>query len=135
MKEMLKTVHHECASLRTLKEPSILRETSKDEIQEFTFEKLQDELSVRAPVFNAVLKTAPLKTPEKKEDLLWLPTVSMVAAICLKNRSSCLTVVQLLVSIILQHCRLTVRNIFCLLSIYGTVYSNLMPWSYNMTKT
>ena len=112
VKEMLKTVHHECASLCTLKEPSSLWKTSKDGIQEFTFEKLQDELSVRAPVFNAVLKTASLKTPEEKQDLLWLPTVSMAAAICLKNRSSRLTVVQLLVSIILQHCGLTVRNIF-----------------------
>ena len=64
---MLKTVHHECASLCTLKEPSILQKTSKDEIQEFTFEKLQDELSVRAPVFNAVLKPASLKTPEKSK--------------------------------------------------------------------
>ena len=58
------------------------------------------------------LKTASRKTPEKKQDLFWLPALSMAAAICLKNRSSRLPVVQLLVSIILQHCGLTVRNIF-----------------------
>ena len=70
VKEMLKTVHFECVSLCTLKEPRILRKTSTDEIQEFTFEKFQDELSVRAPVFNAVLKTASLKTPEKARSSL-----------------------------------------------------------------
>ena len=108
LKEILKAVHHECASLCSSKDPSILRKTSKSEIVDFSFVKLQEELNIRAPTFNAVLKTASLKTQDKEQNLFWIPSVSMAAAVCLKNRSCRLTVVQLLVSIILQHSRLTV---------------------------
>ena len=133
MKEMLKTVHHECASLCTLKEPSIFRKTSKDEIHEFTFEKLQDELSVRAPVFNAVLKTASLKAPEKTKTFFGFQLYggsNMLKESFLSPYSCSATCVSHTTTLWIDG-----EKYFCLLSIYGTVYSNLMSWSYNMAKT
>ena len=108
VKELLKTVHTECAFLCSRKEPSILRRTSKADILDFSFENLGNELQKRVPLFFSVLRAASLKKAAKESDFSWLPPVCMAAAVLLKNRSGYMTSVQLLVSIILQHCGLTV---------------------------
>ena len=107
VKELLKTVHTECAFLSSRKEPSILRRTSKADIMDFSFENLGNELQKRVPLFFSVLRAASLKKAAKESYFSWLPPVCMAAAVLLKNRSAYMTSVQLLVSIILQHCGLT----------------------------
>ena len=109
IKEVLKSIHTECANMCSRKDPSLLRKTSKSEILEFSFKSLGEELNRRAPLFYGILRTASLKN--LSGDKSWLPPVGMAAAVCLKNRSAQMTTVQLLVSIILQHSGLTVSNI------------------------
>ena len=108
MKEFFKTIHKECANLCSKKEPSMLRKTSKSDILEFKFETLGEELSQRVPLLYGVLRTASLK--KLSDDMHWLPSACMAAAICLKNRSVEMTSVQLLVPIILKHSGLTVSK-------------------------
>ena len=108
IKEVLKSVHTECANLCSRKEPSLLRKTSKADMLDFGFEKLGDELKVRTPLLHGILRTACLRKAVQESDISWLPPVCMAAAVCFKNRSPKMTSVQLLVSVILQHCGLTV---------------------------
>ncbi len=100
-----KEVNRECERMCQLKpEPSILRKTSKDDMLEFSFEKVDKELSVKAPLLRSVLVAAVLRrswSPESNGR--WLPIVSTAAAICLKGRSKFLTAIQLLISTIIQH--------------------------------
>eukprot|EP00794_Sanderia_malayensis_P009643 gene9643-10630_t len=102
-KEMLKSIHHECADLCSRSNPSILRKTTKEEILKFKFRDFGEELSMRAPLFHAVLQTASKGKQGQQKELFQLPTICMSAAICLKNRSHHMTAVQLIISIILKH--------------------------------
>ena len=95
VKELLKTVHTECAFLCSRKEPSILRRTSKAEILDFSFENLGNELQKRVPLFFSVLRAASLKKAAKESDISWLPPVCMAAAVLLKNHSAYMTSVHL----------------------------------------
>lgn len=114
--EVLKTLNDECTSLCTRKSPSLLRQTKRDDIVKFSFIDFNSELERKCPLFHAALKTACLKrsTTEKAETMemkkKWLQPLCMAAAICAKTRSSHMTALQLIISIILQHCSLTVST-------------------------
>eukprot|EP00794_Sanderia_malayensis_P008410 gene8410-9308_t len=103
LKDLLKSVHHECAAICSRKNPSILRKTKKEQITEFSFDNLEQELAEKTPILNAVLKTASMRKLGEDNTLSWIPSVCMAAAICMKNRSHHMTALQLLVSIILKH--------------------------------
>ena len=113
LKEVLKCLHAECASITSRKNPSMLRKIKKDDLMDFSFEKMNDELSLRAPLLHGILKTACLsRTPTKQQNLInksWIPPVCMAASVCMKARSPHATMLQLLISLILQHCSLTIR--------------------------
>ena len=121
--EVLKTINKECTSLCTRKSPSLLRLVKRDDIVKLKFIDLNSELERKCPLFHATLKTACLKKAtvceknkaEKAERLevsnKWLQPLCMAAAVCAKIRSSHLTALQLIISIILQHCSLTVSTI------------------------
>eukprot|EP00794_Sanderia_malayensis_P020985 gene20985-23038_t len=83
---------------------SVLRKTGKDEILNFSFESIKDELLQKCPLLYNVLKVAALshaKSPSSNAHLV--STVCMAASVCLKNRSPKMTSLQLLISIIMQH--------------------------------
>lgn len=94
----------------------MLRKTSKEEIVKFSFADFEGELSRRAALFDAVLKTASKGKEGQQKGSFWLPTVCMAAAVCMKNRSHHMTAVQLIVSIILKHSGVSVslHNIICI---------------------
>ena len=94
----LKEIDRECTALCSQKEPSSFRSTSET----LSFKKLDSELENKAPLFSAVLWTASL-TKSKRDDQFWQPSVCMSAAVLLKNRSPCMTAIQLLKTIILYH--------------------------------
>ena len=109
IKEVLKSVHTECANLCSRKEPSLLRKTSKAVMLEFSFEKLRVELKARTPLLHGILRSACWrKNAVQESDISWLPPVCMPAAVCFNSRPPKMTSVQLPVSVILQHCGLTV---------------------------
>lgn len=108
VKEMLKAVHHECAAFCSKKDQCILRKTTKEDMLAFTFEKFEEELRQRTPIFRAVLQTASMGKKGQQKEIFWIPTICMAAAVCLKNRSYHMTAMQLLVCIILKHSGLSV---------------------------
>ena len=65
VKEVLKSVHNECANLCSRKQPSMLRKTSKCDILAFRFETLGNELNQRIPLLYAILQAADVKMCQK----------------------------------------------------------------------
>ncbi len=89
---------------------SCLRLTGKEDILDFTFEKLSQELKMRMPLSQMVLMTMCWRNNKRKEeDLFFTPAVCMAAAVCLKNRSRRMTAVQLILSLMMQHSGFIVR--------------------------
>ena len=113
-------INKECCLLCSSKIPSILRKTSKDDLLEFSWKNLANELEEKAPTLQTILKSAsfPLNNEAKlieggkecEKEIKWLPATCMAAAVLLKNRSRYMTAVQLLITIIIQHSGLMVSN-------------------------
>eukprot|EP00794_Sanderia_malayensis_P012580 gene12580-13869_t len=78
--------------------PSCLRLTSKEEIFGFTFEKLDEELTIKAPLVRSALMAISQCRSNKKDDDLFF-----TAAVFLKNRPRRLTAVQLLLTLMMRH--------------------------------
>jgi hypothetical protein len=92
----LREIDRECSNVCSRKNPSILRRTSKEDIVEFSLNKLDCELKTRTPLLRSVLKVACFrKSNVERNNLYWMPAVCMASAICLKNRSPYLTAVHL----------------------------------------
>ena len=95
--------------------PSILRMTSKDSILTFTFEKLSDELTKRAPLFHSLLLAACInprsKATKPKNEFA---AVAMAGAVCLRNRSKFMIAAQLLITIFLYHANWLVSHVLLL---------------------
>ena len=78
----------------------------------FTFEKANGEMKDCCPLFWTILRAA--STPHNSQprsedsDIYWQTSVVTAASICLKNRSQRMTVVQLLISLIINHSSYTV---------------------------
>lgn len=77
---------------------SCLGRTSKADILQFSFEKLDEELKENAPLFQLVLKAASLRLEDKSKSSL--QSVGVAAAVCLKNRSKNMVAFQLIMAII-----------------------------------
>ena len=86
------------------KDPSCFRSTKAQDVTNVSFSKVEGELQKRAPLLSAVLWTASLrKSKRADEDPFWKPSVCMAAAVLLKNRSPCMTLLQLINTIIIYH--------------------------------
>lgn len=105
---LLKEIDKECNALCSRKQPSCLRSPSKDQLQTFSFAKLNKELKDRAPLLKAILHTACVNKRNASKPDEWMPTIGMAAAVLLRNRSSRLNAVHLLLSIFLYHSSWTV---------------------------
>ncbi len=99
----VKHVDKECHSLCSKTNPSCLQSPNKDALLNFSFEKLQKELEQRAPFIHAILQTSCVNKRNAEKRSEWVPSVGMAAAIILRNKSSRLNAVQLLLSIFLYH--------------------------------
>ena len=107
----LKEIDKECCNMCSSKNPSLLRKTAKKEIVNFSFTKLDEEVKQRTPLLRSVLMSASVrKTKTKRPDLYWMPAICMAAGICLKNRSSRMTALQLLNPLFIQHSGLMVSD-------------------------
>ena len=109
----LKEVDKECSAMCSVKDPSCLRSTKAQDVKNFSFNKVEEELQRRAPLLSSVLWTASLRKSKRDgEDPFWKPSVCMAAATLLKNRSPCMTLLQLINTIIIYHSGMTVSFIF-----------------------
>ena len=104
----VKQVDNECHNLCSRKEPSCLWSPAKAQLLDFSFEKLEREHEQRAPLTHAVLRTSCVNKSNSKNGSEWVPTVGMAVSIILRNKSSRLNVVQVLLSIFLYHSSWTV---------------------------
>ena len=114
----LKDIDKECHELCSRKRPSCLRSPSKEQLHSFSFEKLNNELEKRAPFMRAILHIACVNNRNACRQDEWMPTICMAAAVLLRNRSSRLNAVQLLLSIFLYHSSWTASNDKCILLLH-----------------
>ncbi len=115
IKLMEKEINKECTQLCSKKNPRILRMTSKDSILTFTFEKLSDELTKRAPLFHSLLLAAcinPRSKATKPKNVF--AAVAMAGAVCFCNRSKFMIAAQLLITIFLYHANWLVSHVLLL---------------------
>lgn len=99
---MLQEIDKECSNLCSRKNPSCLRSPSKQKMLEFSFERENEELEKRAPLFYSVL-VAGGSNRKKTEKCSWVPAVGMAASVLLRNRSPYMNAVQLMLGIFLYH--------------------------------
>ena len=94
---------------RKIDRESIFKQTTKEDMLNFSFDKADEEMSVHCPIFRAVLKNAAIRTNKTEEsDPFWQTSVVTAAGVCLKNRSQKMSALPLLISTILQHSSYTV---------------------------
>lgn len=120
----LKDIDKECHELCSRKRPSCLRSPSKEQLQSFSFEKFNNELENRAPFMKAVLHVACVNNRNASKPNEWMPTICMAAAVLLRNRSSRLNAVQLLLSIFLYHSSWTVSKYNFLYTISSFIFKS-----------
>ena len=106
-----------CQSKKFVKKDirSIFKRTSKEDLMSFTFEKASEEMKERCSLFWSILMAA--STPHNSQDKLngdvyQCVSVVTAASICLNNRSMRMTVVQLIISLIINHSSYTVSWFF-----------------------
>ena len=100
------------------KDPSCFRSTKAQDVTKFSFSKVEGELQKRAPLLSAVLWTASLRKP----------SVCMAAAVLLKNRSPCMTLLQLINTIIIYHSGIMV-SVYCLEVILSVILKVFFTFS------
>ncbi len=107
----LKDVDQECFQICSQKNPSILCQTDRQSILNFSLQKLDEELKSRTPFLRSVMMVVCFRKSKLDRNQLYLmPAVSMALSICLKNRSPYMTVIQLLNSLFIQYSALIVST-------------------------
>lgn len=96
--EVLKVIRLECASLCEKRNPSILREKSKEALTTFQPKTLLRELKRRAPTLLSILQAA--ARPARKPDSNPI-VVCMATAVLLKQRSQQMCLLQSIIAMIL----------------------------------
>ena len=81
IRQFLKEINRECSAMCSKKNPSILRKTSKEDIN-FSLTKLENELKERTPLLRSVLMAASIrKSSLERSNLYWMPAVCMASSI------------------------------------------------------
>ena len=97
------------------KNPSCLRQTSKEVMLYLTMEKVATEIKDRAPLLHSVLTAACINGRSKaKKPTCDFAAVGMAAAVCLRNRSMYMIAVQLMMTTFLYHSNWLVSNLYYL---------------------
>ena len=105
IKLVLKDIEKETTELCSKKNPSCLRKTDKDSMLLFNVEKLSSEVKERAPLFHSILSVACInsKSRASQPSNIDFGAIAMASAVCLRNRSRYMIVMQLLITTILYH--------------------------------
>lgn len=116
---MMKEIDKECSGLCSKKFPSCLRSPTKEKLLNFSLNLLNDELRERAPITYSMLMAASVNKQSKaqvrevlKGKDFWSPAVGVAAAVCLRNRSKFMNVVQLQMSMFTYHSSWLVSLLF-----------------------
>lgn len=115
----LRKLASECSALVSRKAPSILRNTSSEEIAKLSLEAVCHEWKNQAPLLYAMLmtvaspkhaklnskrdaKSLPIKNDSKEPDD-WLPSVAVAGSVLLKQRSRYMNGVQLMLMMLMKY--------------------------------
>ena len=129
--QFLKDIDRECSNMCSKKDPSMLRRTGKEDILDFSLNKLDCELKKRTPLARSVLMVACFRNSNvQRNNLYWMPAVCMASATCLKNRSPYLTTLQLVNTIFIQHSGLMVSILNTRLKLFIQGSYALVLYSY-----
>ena len=107
---LLKT---EVGDLCSKKNPSLLRNSSKEDLVNFDLEKLCNEWKERAPLFYAFLLTA-CTSGHRQKTTTWLPSMAIAGSILLKQRNPHMNATASIMSLLLK-----TRSIEVIKSIYN----------------
>ena len=115
--EIVKEIHKESVMMcvkentkvKKRRDNSCLRETDKESMSNFSFDTLIKELEERAPLLLLVLKTAAFNARDENEK--WKATITVAAAVCLRNRCRNMIAFQLLIAILNRHSGFMVSKI------------------------
>jgi len=114
---VIKTVSKEVAGLCAKSKPSLLRRTSKDDLQNFAFEKLCEEWQERAPIFYAfLLNTAISRTTTKGT---WFGSIALAGLLLLKQRNREMGATAAVMGFLLKSKSAEVNLILQLYSVYS----------------
>ncbi len=103
--EVANKVRTECANLGSTKNPSLLLRKSRSEITKFGWEHLVSEWEERAPVFFLLLTAACDKQWNRRHQTIspsCIPALCMAGGIVLKTRNKHMSVVQTIISLLLN---------------------------------
>ena len=84
---LLRLIKTEIDDLCSVKNPSILRGTTKEKLLEFSLEKVCDEWAERAPMFHSFLRACCSKSRGTAKDLEWSPAMAVAGSVLLKQRN------------------------------------------------
>ena len=82
---LLQLIKTEIAGLCSVKNPSILRKTTKEDLLEFSLEKVCSEWAERAPIFYLFLRGCCSKCKSTAKDLEWFPAMAVAGSVLLKQ--------------------------------------------------
>lgn len=125
MRLVRKAVERECTHICSKKNPSCLRKPDKEDMLDFSMEKLCSEVEDRAPMLHTVLSAAAINRRSRAETVTQAArfgAVGMAAAVCLRNQSRYMIAVQFLITNIPHHSNWLVgtkifnSSMFCSLS-------------------
>lgn len=104
---ILGTINEECSKLCQRLQPSVFRKLSMEQLTDFQWSVLVEELSSKAPVLYAVLSSVVTRNDRRnvtKVGAAHNPGVCMAAAVLLKERNREMCGLQSLVSLLLYSC-------------------------------
>lgn len=108
---VLALVVKEVSGLCSLKDPSLLRKTSKEELTKFDFKSLCEEWQARAPIFHSFL-LASACTKKNIAQTTWLPSMALSGSILLKQRNNQMCATANIIGILIKSSSMQVGLIF-----------------------
>lgn len=130
---MLKQLSAECSNIVSTKQESLLRKSKVNDIRNLTFTNICQELKDRTPLLYSIMMT--IATPNSRKKIVeWYPSISLAAAILLKQRCRMVNSVQLIVMIIMKYCGFQVLYFLFLPSISHLLLSeNYLKCSFSIS--
>jgi hypothetical protein len=123
-KESVMMCVKENTKVKKRRDNSCLQKTDKESMSNFSFDTLIKELEERAPLLLLVLKTAAFNARDENEN--WKATITVAAAICLRNRCHNMIAFQLLIAILNRHSGFMVTmEVLCPNNMYQLSYCSL----------
>ena len=100
IKKTLEALWKECNDLCSKKNPSLLRKSGADDMENFSLQKLCQEWKERAPLFYSFLLTCTTTVKDKGYD--WTPAMDVAGSTLLKSRNFHMNATASLISVMVR---------------------------------